>query len=179
MCIRDRNVTWGEAFGFLPLPDGRVYAAGQFRITGIPDTLHLVRFMPNGTLDPTFNNTLDFRTVEMTSFPNGAIVRELVDIGGGRIAAMGNFEEVEGEPRGCVCLIDTLGNLLDDYFAGAGCGNFTYQGQTASSISTLVPDSQGNYYICGAYHGYDDGTTSDTTQPVSYTHLTLPTSDLV
>jgi hypothetical protein len=61
-------------------------------------------------------------------------------------------------------MVDTSGNLLADYFYGPGCGNFTYQGETRSSIGGILPAPDGSYYIWGAYHGYDDGTTNDTLQ---------------
>lgn len=158
------NVVWRRAHAFLPLEDGRVYAAGQFLIAGDPDTLHLVRFMPDGSLDPTFNNHLDFQIVNMNTFPNGALLRSLHRLDNGNIVVMGNFEQVEGEERGCICMVDSTGDLLDEYFSGGGCGNFNYQGEFASSISGLYPASDGSYYICGAYHGYDDGNINDTTQ---------------
>ena len=51
------DVNWGIIFSYFPLPDGRVYVGGRFKLTSAPeDTLYLVRFMPDGTLDPTFNN---------------------------------------------------------------------------------------------------------------------------
>jgi hypothetical protein len=158
------NVWWGTAYGFLPLTDGRVYATGLFRITGISDTLNLVRFMPDGSLDPTFNNHLDFRITDMTNFDDGAVVRNIHQLDENRLVVTGQFELIEGEARRNICMVDTSGNLLDDYFYGPGCGNFTYQGETRSSIGGILPAPDGSYYIWGAYHGYDDGTTNDTLQ---------------
>lgn len=158
------NVWWGQAYGFLPLTDGRVYASGLFRITGISDTLNLVRFMPDGSLDPTFNNQLDFRITDMTNFDDGAVVRSIHQLDENRLVVTGQFELIEGEARRNICMVDTSGNLLDDYFYGPGCGNFTYQGETRSSIGGILPAPDGSYYIWGAYHGYDDGTTNDTLQ---------------
>jgi hypothetical protein len=64
-----------------------------------------------------------------------------------------------------------MGNLLDDYFTGEGCGGYYYQPNTsqppvsyARVISGIKPAPDGNYYIWGAYNGYDDGTTNDTDQ---------------
>lgn len=158
------NVWWGQAYGFLPLADGRVYAAGLFRIAGISDTLNLVRFMPDGSLDPSFNNHLDFRITEMTNFEDGPVIRSITELDEGRLVVTGQFELIEGEDRRNICLIDTSGNLVDDYFWGPGCGNFTYQGETRSSIGGIAPALDWSYYIWGGYHGYDDGTTNDTQQ---------------
>ncbi|MCB0808762.1 MAG: T9SS type A sorting domain-containing protein [Flavobacteriales bacterium] len=158
------NVWWGQAYGFLPLADGRVYAGGNFRITGDPDTLHLVRFMPDGSLDPTFNNHLDFRSIDLSGSVGAVVGREFLQLDEERLIITGGFELVDGQPRQGICLIDTAGKLLNDHFSGPGCGDFTYQGFTYGSIEGIKPAPDGSYYIWGAYHGYDDGTTNDTLQ---------------
>ena len=160
----DAHITYGEAFDFVALGDGRVYAAGRFMIQGIADTLSIVRFMPDGSLDPVFDHLLDFRVQEMTTFQGKGLLRKLHLLDENRLVCMGNFELVDGEPRGCVCMVDSLGNLSEEYFAGAGCGNFVYQGEVSGAATGLYAGPDGSYYICGAYHGYDDGTTNDTTQ---------------
>ncbi len=166
------NVWWGGAFGFLPLPDGRVYVAGNFRITGIPDTLNLVRFMPDGSLDPTFNNTARYRFFDPL-YPNNPLmgyVGTVYPLSPEHLIVTGDFDHIDGEPRGSIALIDTSGNLLDDYFTGEGCGAYIYQATPFSTpfyyreIRSIMPAPDGSFYIWGAYHGYDDGTTNDTLQ---------------
>ena len=154
------NVVWGQAYGFLPLDDGRVYAAGRFRIAGNADTLRLVRFMPNGILDPTFN-LLDLDAVEQSG---SAPVAALYQLNDDRLIVTGGFDRVEGEMRRGICLIDTSGFLVDDHFTGPGCGGYDYMGLNYGSLSGITPAPDGSYYIWGAYHGYDDGTTNDTLQ---------------
>ncbi|HQV51121.1 MAG: hypothetical protein IPI00_09310 [Flavobacteriales bacterium] len=156
------NVNWGQAYGFLPLDDGRVYAAGLFRILGNPDTLRLARFTPDGSLDPSFN-LLSFETVE-TNNGFGAIISKVYALDETRLIVVGGYERVNGETRKGICMIDTAGNLLDDHFVDAGCGYYDYQGFTHGSIDGFTQAPNGSYYIWGAYHGYDDGTTNDTTQ---------------
>ncbi len=158
------NVWWGEAYGFLPMQDGRIHAVGRFQVEGIQDTLLIVRFLQDGSLDPGFNNHLDLRITEMTGFAQGAIARSIQPLGDDRLVVTGQFELVEGLPIRNICLIDTSGYVADEYFTGPGCGNFTYQGLTRSTISGIMPGIDGNWYIWGAYHGYDDGTTNDTLQ---------------
>lgn len=158
------NVWWGEAYGFLPLADGRVYAGGNFRITGDPDTLHLVRFLPDGSLDPSFNNHLDFRTIDLSGSVGAVVGREFYQLDAERLIVTGSFELVNGQPRQGICLFDTSGDLLNDYFSGPGCGEYTHWGFTYGSIEGIIPAADGSYYIWGAYHGYDDGTTNDTLQ---------------
>ena len=155
------SVSSGRAFGFLPLQDGRVYAGGSFKVTGITDTLRLVRFMSDGTLDPSFNN---FNSFANTDLSGTILVSAIHQLDAGRLIIMGGFETVNGEPRQSICLVDTTGALIDDYFWGPGCGDYDYQGFTYGSLEGIVPAPDGSYYIWGAYHGYDDGTTNDTTQ---------------
>ena len=158
------NVWWGQAYGFLPLPDGRVYAGGKFRINNIPDTLNLVRFMPDGSLDPTFNNTAKYHAYTMSTMSYGrGLVRRIFPLSDGNIIASGNFDHIDEQQRGCIALLDSSGDLLDNYFTGAGAGIFPYQGATSSSLG-ITPAPDGDYYIWGAYNGYDDGTTNDPSQ---------------
>jgi uncharacterized delta-60 repeat protein len=157
------GISWGYATALRPLPDGRVYVGGAFGITGDPDTLNLVRMMPDGSLDPSFNNHIDMAITEMTNF-SSAIVRSVHQLDAAHIVVMGQFEAVEGEVLRNICLLDTTGQLSYDHFTGPGCGNFTYQGQTASSIAGIVPAPDGSYYVYGAYHGYGDASGTDTTQ---------------
>jgi uncharacterized delta-60 repeat protein len=167
------HVWWGEAYGFLPLPDGRVYVGGNFRVEGLPDTLNLVRFMPDGLLDPSFNNTAKYRFHDLLypGVPPWGIVRTIHPLPDGRLIVTGNFENIDEQTRGGIALIDTMGNLLEDLFTGEGCGGYYYQPNTsqppvsyARVISGIKPAPDGNYYIWGAYNGYDDGTANDTDQ---------------
>ncbi len=158
------NVWWGYAYDFLPTEDGRVYAVGQFKVQGLPDTLQLVRFMPDGSLDPTFNNTINFRIAEMNTQPWGGLVRKINRLNADQLIVTGSFEEVEGQVRRCIAMVDANGYLDNEYFNDAGVGNFYYQGTYGSALNgvTLAPD--GNYYTWGAYHGYNDGITNDSQQ---------------
>ncbi len=158
------QVWWGQAYDFLPLEDGRMYAAGLFRISGMADTLHVVRFMPDGSLDPTFHNTVKFRALGMTTMPMGAIVRSIMALDTGRLVVTGNFDQVEGQSHGCIAMLDTNGYLLNDAFTGNGAGTFTFQGATGAGISGLIHAGNDQWYIWGAYHGYDDGNTNDPQQ---------------
>ena len=166
------HVWWGQAYSFLPLPDGRVYVGGNFRVEGLQDTLNFVRFMPDGSLDPTFNNTAKYRFHDLL-YPGvlpWGIIRSITPLNNGQLIVSGNFDSINDQVRGGIALIDTSGNLLDDLFSGAGGGGCYYQ-PTADPpilyslvIGGIKPAPDGNYYIYGAYNGYDDGTTNDTLQ---------------
>jgi hypothetical protein len=154
------GVYWGRAHTFLPLLDGRCYAGGLFKITGITDTLHLVRFMPDGALDSTFNNYLDFRAIDITA-SYGATIAGIYPLDDSRLIITGGFETIEGAPRQAICMVDSTGQLVNDHFTGPGCGDYTYMGFTYGEIGSIVPAPDGSWYIFGAYHGYNDGTTND------------------
>ena len=157
------NVWWGEAFAYWPLPDGRVYAGGHFRITGILDTLQLVRFLPDGSLDPMFNNYLNFAPGELDGSSPGPTCIHPLDAG--RLIVTGGFQWVNGQQRGGICVVDTNGNLLNDYFNASGGGSYLYQGLSTGTVRGIIPAATNDgWYIWGSYHGYDDGTNNDTLQ---------------
>ncbi|MBX2980009.1 MAG: T9SS type A sorting domain-containing protein [Flavobacteriales bacterium] len=155
------TIHWGQAVGYHQQADGKVIAAGRFLFQGDPDTLHLVRLMPDGQRDESFNNHLRSWTTQGGSErPWGGLYPITPD----RFIVYGAFEAIDEQPRGAIALIDTAGNLLDDWFGEGGCGSWNDQGLIKRSVSGIVPDGDGNYYIWGSYHGYNDGTTNDTQQ---------------
>ncbi len=157
----------GYIYDMLPLPDGRAYIAGEFRLENGNDTIQLVRLMPDGSLDPTFNNDLAFE-IDTAHLSNSAGVLDVLDLGNGLLALAGDFSSVDGHIRGGLCIIDTTGAVVTHYLEGAGCGNYDYQlglmTITYGVISGITRAPSGHYYIWGAYHGYNDGTTNDTLQ---------------
>lgn len=153
----------GFALDFEELPDGRVYSAGRFFIQGEPDTLHVVRFMPDGSLDPSFNQSIEFTQTPSVT-PGGAILGGVRSINANRILVFGNFDRVDGQFHRGICMIDSLGNVLHDYFQGDGCGPTNYNGSQGNSIEGVLPIGDGDWYIYGAFEGYDDGTIDDPQQ---------------
>ena len=154
-------MTWGEVYTFTELEDGRILASGFFRTSiNTIDTTQFVRFMPNGALDPTFNNDLVVYSNEYHRFVSPRHKR-LPD---GRILLLGDYDSVDGQPRSGIALLSADGELLNTAFANGGCGLYQYQGLSYNGTlgATLSGDSL--IYIHGAYHGYTDGTTSDPQQ---------------
>ncbi|MCB0770122.1 MAG: T9SS type A sorting domain-containing protein [Flavobacteriales bacterium] len=158
------QLRWGEAYSILPLPDGRFYAAGIYSFSNGPlNIIRLARFLPNGDLDPTFDNAIDFDLGEIPDPGFGATVARVRPWENGSILVMGTYQFVNGEPRRGICVIDSTGQLTD-LFDGCGVGPYTYQGFTYGSVAGYLEDDNGMAYIWGAYHGYNDGTTNDTLQ---------------
>jgi uncharacterized delta-60 repeat protein len=155
-------VTWGEVKLFTMLPDGRILASGVLKTEAAStDTLQMVRMFPDGTRDPTFNQSIE--VVRGGGYGQFLVLHHTV-LPDGRIVIHGNFDHVDGQPRGGIALLDADGHLLDTHFTGAGCGAYDYQGATYKSTRGMVPTPDGSWYIYGAYHGYDDGTTHDPQQ---------------
>lgn len=168
---------WGEATKFTVLADGRILVSGLFKTEfSSPDTLHFVRMMPDGSLDPTFNNDMEVVTVPwlppewpggpihwgQRSFPQHTVLSD------GRIVLHGSHYWVDGSLRQGIAMLDPDGNLMDDPFGTGGCGRYLYTTSSGNflygSINGLLESPDGYIYIWGAYHGYDDGTTNDTQQ---------------
>lgn len=156
------GVFTGLAVTFLPLADGRVYAGGNFRRSATPlDTLRLVRFMPDGELDPSFNMP-HFDQGVMT-YPDGPTIGKITPYQDGKLFVMGNFQYVNGEPRRGICVIDSTG-ALTDLFDDCGVGLFTFMGITNGSISGILPYGDADWIVWGSYTGYSDATISDPSQ---------------
>lgn len=159
----------GGWIGFIDaLPDGRAYLGGMFQLQGQAGTSQLVRLLPDGSLDPTFNNNLDFYKAPETVGAT-ALVSSVLPVGDGLLAITGAFNRVDDRERDGICILDTLGIVVDHYLQGAGCGPYDYYEfgnyiDTYAEISGMVRAPNGQYYIWGAYHGYSDGTTTDTLQ---------------
>jgi len=152
---------WGVAFEFEFLDDGRILAGGSFKAVGSEDTLSLIRLMPDGALDPSFN-LLYFKKSYRPDALN--LVTGIMGLGDGRMVITGGFDRIDGNVRGCVAMLDIDGNLLDDAFTGTGCDTLLTATGITKSVRNIVAAPNGSYYIFGGYSGYDDGTTNDTEQ---------------
>jgi hypothetical protein len=159
------GVHLGLAYCYLPLMDGRVYAGGRFFRSEAPsDTLTLVRFMPDGSLDPTF--AIPHIVYGQPGWSSGVGVTSIHPWMNGSTLITGQFKYVNGHPRRGICLLDSTGQLLDAFHdQGVGIYNDQQSGLPHGSIESIIYDTtNAHLYICGAYAGYNDGTTNDPTQ---------------
>jgi uncharacterized delta-60 repeat protein len=165
------GVFWGGARGYLPLADGRCYVAGNFRRNQAPDdTLRVVRFMPDGSLDPSFSiphfalNGLYNHGLGVSPSGFGPGMESITPWEGGRLIVTGYFGSVNGVPRGGICMLDSTGAVLEA-FDGCWASPFIYQNTSYGGIMGFTPAGDGeHYYIHGSYKGFDDGTVNDTLQ---------------
>lgn len=153
----------GTIFSLLPMDDGRFYASGKFYKSGYTAMFRLARFLPNGDLDPTFDNYIDFDRGDIPGDGTGATVGPLQFWRNGVLVVPGTYRFVNDEPRGSLCMIDSTGQLLDA-FAGCATGPYDYFEVTYASVAGYLETPYGMAYIWGAYHGYNDGSTNDTLQ---------------
>ena len=142
-----------------PLADGRSLAGGFWRLAASTDTIGVMRLLPDGSQDPTFDPVPLSASGAFTNwiFPQCMDILPLPD---GRMIITGNFDHVRGEPRGGIAMINADGTLSDDYFTGPGCGDYSGIEVNYRYIAGIVPAPNGEYYIYGAYMGYDDGNNS-------------------
>lgn len=143
-----------------PLADGRVLVGGYWRLNGSTDTIGVVRVLPDGALDPDFIPARLSTTYATTGwvFPS---VNDILPLPDGRMIIAGNFDRVNGVPRGGLAMLNADGSVNKEHFAGAWCGEYNSPlgGLPTRSIKAIVPAPDGSYYIHGQYWGYHDGAT--------------------
>lgn len=125
----------------LLMPDGRLVAAvAGFADFGIAITSpHLVRFNPDGSLDPAFNVTF-----EAPGLPYNSTVHALTLQPDGRILLSGTFLRVNGVSRGKIARL-TPDGTLDFCFDVAMGGEWT--------PLALAPGPDGSVVVGGSFSG--------------------------
>ncbi len=156
---------YGEARDYHTLQDGRILVSGPLKLIGSEDIQGVIRLLSDGSLDPSFN-LLDFdATFTPSQIPS---VSSILQLSPDRFIITGVFDKINGVDRGGIAMIDSSGALVEDVFDGLGCGEYEYAVSSGSTtykyIAGIVPTQDGSFYIHGGYHGYDDGSTNDTTQ---------------
>jgi len=156
---------YGEARDYHTLPDDRILVAGPLKLLGSDQVQGLIRLHADGSVDENFE-LLEF---EATFTPSQIpIATCIIPITPDRYIITGVFDKINGLERGGIAMIDSSGALVEDVFDGMGCGAYDYTiplgTTTYRYIAGIVPAADGSFYIHGGYHGYDDGTTNDTTQ---------------
>ncbi len=154
-------ITMGNIYEVEPLADGSVLLGGNFRFSGAPlDTVRLARLQPDGSRDASFAS-LAFAGNGAWWSPSGTIVFDIFPFFGGNHIIAGQFTSVNGQERRGLCMVDDAGNLMNA-FDECGVGPFTHQGSTNAGLSNVFWNQDSTaIYLCGAYAGYTDGTTTD------------------
>jgi Domain of unknown function (DUF5122) beta-propeller/Secretion system C-terminal sorting domain len=163
-------ITGGVVSAFWEQTDGKVIVGG-FLALGT-DTMQLIRLLPSGALDTTFHNTTFFQSLPSIGQPGDFFfnsVHSVAKLEDGSLLVVGRFTHVDGEVHGCVALLDSVGNLRDDVLFGAGAGEildapWPSTPSYSSAIARIRTAPDGSIFLCGAFKGFDDGVTNDTTQ---------------
>jgi hypothetical protein len=165
------SIIKGYAIPLVEQANGRIIAGGQFVFPNDPDTLHLIRLMPDGTLDTTFNNHAEYGRLGYTTLGDEVwfddfwfSVGDVKPLADGTMLVAGNFTHIDGQLRRGIALLDSTGHLLNTALNGEGAllthdFNSTFMYSQVNAIR-LAPD--GSIFLAGAFHGFDDGTVSDT-----------------
>lgn len=93
--------------------DGKIVAAGYFRVNGSTVPRNVIRFDPDGTLDPSFN----------LNFPNVNIIERIKILPNGKILITGTLHSVNGVERHGMVRLNTDGRL-DETFRISGIDVF-------------------------------------------------------
>ncbi|MBS1940855.1 MAG: T9SS type A sorting domain-containing protein [Bacteroidetes bacterium] len=155
-----------DIMAMLPLPNGKLLISGGPSWLDNGDTVNLMRLMPDGSRDLTFHSPIVRNFNPVLGHSLNEIILSITPFGEDAYIITGSFTELEGQPRGGIAAIDTAGNLLTSIFINPGCGGYQMPEVTepwgwADAITGLVQTSTGDFYIYGAYHGYDDGSGTD------------------
>lgn len=91
--------------------DGSFFITGSFsRYGGITGCDRVVRFLPDGSLDPEFQSP-EFKDSE----DGGCTVKSITPYDTGRYLVAGDFVKVNEQERFLTCVIDRQGNVVEEY----------------------------------------------------------------
>ena len=133
--------------------DGRILVSGNLLIQNVADTLQLVRLLPNGEIDSSFNNSITI--YDGFDYYDGGCM-EICQTRDSAFIIAGSFTEVDGIPKGRIVKIDKNGHLQPNEFLGSwvdSCDAWVL-GITPAIVS-IIPDrfsSIERYYVAGRFN---------------------------
>ena len=141
------------------LDDGKMLVGGEFSITGYDKQLALVRLMPNGDLDSTFNNfnnaqsTIGLLHPDSASYDLSYGIWTLAETQNNKLLIGGSFWNYQGHYRGSLALTDENGFIDTSVFTGLGVdsclGLFPYYFN--HGVICITPSQTGKYYVAGRF----------------------------
>ena len=130
--IGKANTLQQPAAQLFVLADGSVLLSGSFSALGTVGGAGVVHFLPNGTLDPAFNPTLNA----------GGTVSAAVGLPGGDWVMGGSFTTVDGSPRANIAGFTASGALDPSFAALSG---------TNAPVTLLAVRPSGGLYLAGSF----------------------------
>lgn len=153
----------------LALDDGKMLVCGAFNILNFFDKqeykkqLALVRLLPNGDLDPTFNNFNNAQSKNGILTGDSAIydltynVLDVLKTENNKLLIGGRFWNYQGYYRGSIALTDMNGYLDTTVFTGAGMdsclGMINYYFD--HGIYRMIPAQNDKYYVAGQFSRFN------------------------
>ncbi len=143
---------WNWDGSIVPLhiqADGKIIVSGSFRLIGHgAQVFRLIRLMPNGQLDPSFNNT-------GFSDPLGDITTVCPTSDGGFLFG-GRFDEYQSYARGNIVKTDQNGFIEPTYFNHTGFDDAPAPSLgILPSVYAIVRGTNDMYYAMGWFNSYD------------------------
>ncbi|MCB0561528.1 MAG: delta-60 repeat domain-containing protein, partial [Phaeodactylibacter sp.] len=125
----------GDIEELVILPDGRFIAAGSFTLANRVERANIARFLPDGSLDESFQPTIRFSIIALALQPDGKVL-----IGGSYLD--------ENAPEGITILrLNTNGSLDNSFQAG-----FAPDG----SFAEIEVESNGSILVGGSFSQFDE-----------------------
>lgn len=159
-------IDYGIALDYYFYPDGRILCSGYFHTPEMPDdTLQLIRLLPDGSLDLSFNYDLDFLKFPTWTYVT-ATANGLFALDSATLLVGGAFTNLNDQWVGGIFAMDTAGNVLEEYFPGMGCDTVVWMNPTIYELGLrdFEMSPEGDLYAYGFFHGFDDGYINDPEQ---------------
>jgi uncharacterized delta-60 repeat protein len=125
-------------------PDSKILVAGGFRLYAGQSVSSIVRLERSGQVDPAFRAGL---TGQLDS---GRVIRDVALQSDGKIIAVGNFDQFDGQIQRCIVRLLPDGTL-DPTFNVGGAGAANVPSFPAPAITTVKVDSLDRILIGGSF----------------------------
>jgi hypothetical protein len=142
--------------------DEKIIIGGAFYISGISERLGMVRLLPNGDLDTTFNNFNNAQSSIglLQSYPNDEsqyYITSMTKTPNNKLLMGGDFTHYQGFERHNIVLADSNGFIDTTVFTGSGidtCLGLPTSG-SYTKIYCIVPTQNNKYYVAGKFSGFN------------------------
>ncbi|MCF8372610.1 MAG: T9SS type A sorting domain-containing protein [Bacteroidales bacterium] len=142
--------------------DGKIILGGNFFIAGTTERIGMVRLMPNGDLDTTFNNFNNAQSPNglLPNYPNDEnqySIYAMVKTSNDKLLIGGDFTNYQGHERHNIVLADLNGYIDTTVFTGSGID--TSLGLPASwaqtRVACIIHAQNDKYYVAGQFSGFN------------------------
>lgn len=131
--------------------DGKIIVTGFFRLEGFDatDTVGIVRLMPDGSLDSTFNNRA------LVNQMNMGVAGPVCPMDDGGYLIGGYFQEYDGYARGRLVKTDANGFVDECCLNGAGLDSVINRVGIPTYVTHITRTTDNYYYVTGEFRYFD------------------------